>query len=100
MPIKEKLPMTLNTSKDIAHWMVEQFNNDYLYQEDVAWEINDKFGEPHVYINDNGNYAISTKVLSEFRKITEGKVVWERSEKAWRLLTQEEQKNYTSRQVD
>ncbi|WP_438830430.1 DUF6953 family protein, partial [Acinetobacter baumannii] len=35
-------------------------------------------------------------VLKEFRKLTEGEVVWMRSEKAWRRLYEDE--NYEGRQ--
>ncbi|MDD5171284.1 MAG: hypothetical protein PHN75_20880 [Syntrophales bacterium] len=85
---------------DVAKWMIEQFENNCLYQEDAAWEIGKKFGEPHIYENDNGNDAISKAVLKEFRKLTEGFVVWERGENAWRILSEKEKVNYTGRQED
>lgn len=71
--------------KKVADWMLSQFKDQILYQEDVVWEIKNEFGEDYVYENKNGNYAIHKKVLNEFRKITEGKVIWSRSEKAWTL---------------
>lgn len=37
-----------------------------------------------VYTNENGGWAIDRVVLAEFRKLTEGRVVWSRSELRWR----------------
>jgi Family of unknown function (DUF6953) len=65
--------------------MVDQLKGQHwLYQEMVVSEILEKFGEEFVYYNENGNLAISRPVLREFRKLTEGTVVWERSARAWR----------------
>jgi hypothetical protein len=36
------------------------------------------------YMNANGNPAISKQVLKEFRALTDGTLVWERGERAWR----------------
>lgn len=73
------------TLGDVAEWMVKRLNEDeLLYQEVVVYEIQDQFGEDFVYENENGNLAISRKVLSEFRKRTEKDVVWERGERLWR----------------
>lgn len=89
----------MTTAREVAEWMFEQFDGSgYLYQEDAVYEIEKKFGESFVYENDNGNPAIGRDVLKEFRKITEGKVVWERSEKAWRKLDPTEK--YEGRQAD
>ncbi|MGO7484071.1 hypothetical protein ACCT28_23005 [Rhizobium ruizarguesonis] len=72
-------------AKDVAEWMIEFMGQDYwLYQEIVVYEIRDRFGEDYVYLNQSGNLAISRAVLKEFRKLTEGKLVWERGERAWR----------------
>ncbi|MDW5462245.1 hypothetical protein R7J44_20445, partial [Acinetobacter baumannii] len=54
------------------------------------------FGDDFVSENENGNLTISKVVLKEFRKLTEGEVVWMRSEKAWRRLYEDE--NYEGRQ--
>lgn len=75
------------TEKDIADWMLEELqrNDGYLYQHEIVEDIEEKFGEQFVYENDNGNLAISKKVLNEFKKLTQKSVVWERGEKCWRL---------------
>lgn len=89
----------MTTAKEVAEWMFSQFDkSNYLYQDDTAFNIEKNFGNDFVYDNENGNRAIAKSVLKEFRKITEGKVVWERSEKAWRKLKPTEK--YEGRQTD
>jgi hypothetical protein len=76
------------TAKDVAEWMVVQLDDStYAYQEMVVYQTKKQFGDDFVYFNENGNLAIGKDVLREFRKATEGKVVWERTERrAWRKL--------------
>jgi hypothetical protein len=74
------------TAADVAAFMLQRLNEDAtLYQDVVVSEIQDEFGEAFVYTNDNGNLAIDRKVLAEFRKLTDGKVVWNRGERFWRV---------------
>ncbi len=56
-----------------------------LEQETAVYEVEKRFGEEHTYTNDNGNTAISKKVLAEFIKLTEENVVWDRRERTWRF---------------
>lgn len=87
------------TPTDVAKWMLDEVTKDReLSQSDAAWEIEHKFGEEFIYTNDNGNPAISKAVLKEFRKLTEDKVVWEKSSRAWRL--RDETDTPGKRQVD
>lgn len=58
--------------------------NGELWQMDAADRIDADFDEGLTYINDNGNTAISKEVLAEFRKLSEGTVVWERGSGLWR----------------
>jgi hypothetical protein len=53
--------------------MVELFEkgNGWLDQSGTVWEIEDRFGNEFVHINENGNSTISPAVLKEFRKLTE-----------------------------
>lgn len=89
----------MTTAKDVADWMFAQLTaSRYLDQETVVWKVEKQFGQHFVYDNANGNPAIDKKVLSEFRKLTEGIAVWDRSDRAWRLLQQGEK--YTGRQVE
>lgn len=82
----------------IAKWMTQQFKGNYLYQEDVAWQLHTNLKGQATYTNDNGNIAINKDILREFRKLTDGQVVWERGEKAWRKLSKNEA--YTGRLQD
>lgn len=76
------------TERDVAEWMLAQLRHgQWLYQETVVGDIESRFGEEFTYINDNGNPAISREVLKAFRSISAKEVVWERSERAWRLRT-------------
>ena len=56
-----------------------------LYQNEVVYEIQTQFGDEFVYDNQNSNLGIDKRVLAEFRKLTEGKVVWSRGERYWRF---------------
>lgn len=74
------------TAHDVAQWMLAELTRDgTLYQEQAVWDIQQTFGDEHVYENENGNMAISRTVLAEFRKLTKGSAVWSRSERFWRL---------------
>lgn len=76
----------MTTAKDVADWMFAELTaNKYLEQSSTVYEIYQKFGEQFVYTNENGNLAIDKKVLSEFKKMYQGKAEWDRSERAWRL---------------
>ena len=73
-------------ASDVAQWMLNQINKKReLYQNEVVYQIEDKFGPQFVYENQAGNLAISREVLKEFRKLTEETVVWYRSELCWRI---------------
>jgi hypothetical protein len=89
----------MHTAEDVAKWMVAKFDiANYLYQEQVVYEIRTLFGEKFVYVNANGNLAIGRDVLKHFKKLSAGKVVWERGDRAWRRLREHEP--YLGRQVD
>jgi hypothetical protein len=91
--------MTKHTTHDVAVFMLKRLNEEKtLYQEMVVYEIQSQYGDEFVYTNENGNLAIDRKVLSEFRKLTEGKVVWSRSERYWRFKEDFDAPN--SRMVD
>ncbi|WP_138843900.1 DUF6953 family protein [Rhodococcus pyridinivorans] len=72
------------TVRDIAQFMVDRIREDGTwYQYEAVQEIEERFGPEWVYINDNGNPAISKKVTAEFRKLHGGTIEWERGERAW-----------------
>jgi len=89
----------MTTAKDVAEWMFGELTaTRYLEQASAVWNIEKKFGKDFVYLNDSGNQAIDKNVLAEFRRLIEGKAVWERGEKAWRLLVKDER--HEGRQVN
>ena len=62
----------------------EILEKGYVYQEYLVHDIQEKFGDDFVYINENGNLAISKKVLNEFKKLKEqNNIEWDRSERSW-----------------
>ncbi len=74
------------TPEDVAAWMRRELESEagYLSQADAAAQIDSHFGDEFVYTNENGNLAISRKVLAAFKKLTATDVVWDRRERAWR----------------
>ena len=67
-------------------WMLEQIiERGFLYQEEAEYHTREDFGEELVYLNDNGNLALAPRLLAEFRRETEEKVVWERYSRRWRI---------------
>lgn len=65
--------------------MVSEFDKKAeLFQVDAVSGIEKNFGADFIGVNDQGNQSISPKVLAAFRKLTEGQVVWSRSEFCWR----------------
>lgn len=71
--------------KSVAEWMLDEVARvGFLYQETAVYDISENFGGEFTYENESGNLAISKAVLTEFRKISEKSVVWERGERMWR----------------
>jgi len=89
----------MSTPREVAEWMAKHFEtSNRLYQETTVLKIKREFGDDFVYRNENGNWAIGKNVLKEFRALTDGKLVWERGERAWRKLHPTE--SIKGRQVD
>lgn len=71
------------TPREVAEFMLaSQGDKKWLDQEVVVIKIRKECGEEHTYLNENGNWAISKKVLGEDTHI------WERGDRAWRLRTE------------
>jgi len=78
---------------EVAKWMLDQISKKReLYQNEVVYQIEEKFGSQSVYENRNGNLAINPEVLKEFRKLTEKTVVWSRIEFCWRIRSADDPK--------
>ena len=71
--------------KSVAEFMINEIlEKGYVYQEYLVHDIQKIFGEEYVYVNENGNLAISKKVLNEFKKLKEANgIEWDRSDKSW-----------------
>lgn len=73
------------TAQDVAQWMLKELQNQgELHQDQVVYDIADKFGKGFTYLNESGNHAIGKDVLAAFLKLTGKKIVWIRSERYWR----------------
>lgn len=73
------------TESDVAYWMWSKLQADrILHQDEAADSIFKRFGDKFTYYNSQGNLAIERKVLDEFRRLTSGEVVWDRSDRFWR----------------
>jgi uncharacterized protein YaaR (DUF327 family) len=70
----------------IAKWMYSQLEEyDTLYQDEIAEEIQDRFGEEFVSEDARGNLAIKKNVLKEFAALIEDTAVWDKKERMWRM---------------
>ena len=79
------------TAVDVAVWMRSRITvHDPLYQSEAVYTIQEKFGDHFTFDNANGNLAISREVLSEFRRLTDTTVVWDATERAWRLREEDD----------
>jgi len=72
-------------NKKVAEFMLDEIiKSGYIYQESIVYDIQTKFGSDFVYENENGNLAISKKVLNEFKKLKDvNGIEWDRSDKSW-----------------
>ncbi|MCK4207213.1 hypothetical protein J3U99_20815 [Brucella pituitosa] len=71
-----------------AKWMHEALQEKgYLDQGVAVASIRRLFGQDVTYQNENGNLAISKKVLKLFKKLTEDDFVWDKSDRAWKKRT-------------
>ncbi len=83
---------------EIALWMQDKLNQDEcLYQEDVVDMLIKSNAEEHLKESSDGNQILTTKVLSEFKKLNEHTVVWVTSGKYWRFRVAEDEDSRTAR---
>lgn len=69
----------------VADFMAERLEHwGQYYQEIAVFEIKKEFGDSAWYSNRHGNPAIEKDTLKAFRDLTEGDIVWDRSEQMWR----------------
>lgn len=72
-------------NKTVAEFMISEIvDKGYAHQETTVFDIQNKFGDEFIYINENGNLAISKQVLNEFKKLKEANDIgWDSSDKYW-----------------
>jgi hypothetical protein len=69
--------------KEVAAWMYQEIvNNGHLSQQWAVSTIATQFGKEFL----SPNNTIDTRVLSEFRKMHKGTVIWEHKTFQWRLI--------------
>lgn len=77
--------MSRVTANDVAEWMLRRVEEQgHLVQQRAAHEIRERFGTEYLYRGQSGAYRIDEAVLDAFRELTEGTVVWSKSNRMWR----------------
>jgi hypothetical protein len=72
------------TANEVAEWMLNELKSaGILYQADAVSYILRNFGESFIYVNENGNQAISKDVKKAFKKLHGGRAAWERDGFFW-----------------
>jgi hypothetical protein len=72
------------SANEVAEWMLKEVKSSgILYQKDAVDYIMKNFGESFIYVNENGNQAISKEVKKIFKKLHRGKAAWERDGFFW-----------------
>jgi len=72
------------TPEDVALWMIDELEKTgQLYQWEAILELQSRFGDDFIYLNESGNFAIDRRVLRAFRTRTEDTIVWRRTECCW-----------------
>jgi hypothetical protein len=72
------------SANEVAEWMLNEVKSaGILYQADAVNYIINNFGETFIYVNENGNQAISKDVKKAFKKLHAGKAAWDRDGFFW-----------------
>lgn len=71
--------------------MVNLKKEGCLYQQDVVDYLVKNDQQNHLKENADGNLALSSKVLSQFRKDSGNNVVWVKPDKYWRYRVPEDE---------
>jgi hypothetical protein len=74
------------TPLELARWMMDQLTTKGgLYHRTAVRHIRHHYGDLYLYLNANGNPAISKNVLNEFRLLAGGTAMWQSAKHCWRL---------------
>jgi hypothetical protein len=69
----------------VAQFMAQLLRDRALLEQRLAAaRIRERFGDEFTYRSRNGQWAIAKPVLTEFRKLTNDDLVWERGCQSWR----------------
>jgi hypothetical protein len=72
------------SANEVAEWMFNELKSaGILHQSYAVSYIISNFGEPFIYVNENGNQAISKDVKKAFKKLHGGRAAWERDGFFW-----------------
>jgi hypothetical protein len=72
------------TEEQVAQWMLDELRSKgILHQKEAVDHIIRHFGPEFIYVNDNGNQAISKEVKKAFKKMHGGRAAWERDGFFW-----------------
>jgi hypothetical protein len=80
-------------AQEVAQWLIATIRSNgsrRSAQQRLVAQIRKEFGEEWSYRNQNGNWAIDRGVLSEFGKLKDEHIVWERSDQTWRVVDDEQ----------
>ena len=76
------------TPQETAEFMLaSEGDTKWLSLDNIVMKIRKEYGVKLVFMNENGNWTISKKVLAEFRKLTATSHISERDDRGWRLRT-------------
>lgn len=72
------------SAEQVAEWMLNEVKSSgKLVQTDAVSYIMTNFGEPFIYVNENGNPSISKDAKKAFKKLHAGKAAWDREGFFW-----------------
>jgi hypothetical protein len=70
---------------EVADWMLSVVEVEgFLYLDRAVSHIAEEFGDDFIDTDENGTPAISEAVLTAFRGLTHGEVIWDRWDRCWR----------------
>ncbi|WP_017347148.1 DUF6953 family protein [Pantoea sp. A4] len=85
-------------AKDVSNWMVEALaQSGCLYQQEVVDYLVKLDNESFLKENSDGNIALSTSVINQFRKDSGNDIVWVKPDKYWRYRVSEDEEGREAR---
>lgn len=93
----EKITENEATATDIATWLFDKILDlapQHYHQSQAVMFIKNTYGDEWTYQNKNGNLAISTAILKEFRELRKAdpNVQWHQGSRSWQRVSDEQLK--------